>query len=336
MHFESNLVVRIAGKIVNTVHSVKTKFDSTHIGSFCDIIVPLNCVVEYDAPRHTFLTAYTLNLFKSGDPVSVVCNMVTEAGINMGDVEIYNGYIWDFIEGMPTTIRCIDYLPILGHLKDFHFKKITLTSLVTRSLVGTGVELIKPTLDLNLVDITFRSISPWGILDYLKKGLGLNISLSGKQLFVNVASTTLNEVKFSSDRNVYYNQLQKPENVWQGYRVKAWFIRENGMRDSIELGDKEGHCTDVYFYKVAGGTPVHENLAREALIKLRQRKYSGAVGALLYPVVKLYDRIDYTDITYPDKSGKFVCTSLSHSIDDNGILVSMRWAFLLDHLNSVA
>jgi len=336
MHFVAEQRVTIGGKVIDTVHSIKTKYDSTHVGASCEIVVPLNCVIEYQNSGMGFLTAYALDLFKAGDLVTVDAWYIDESGTNMGVVSLFRGYVFDFKMGMPLTIKCIDYLPLLGHNKTISNYTGSLKNLIESILVGTGVSLILPTLDLHLVKWSCKTVSPWGILEYFKKSIGINITLFGDKLYMNVASNTLTSVRFDSRINVYQNDLQIPDAVWQGYKVKAWFIQNNGTRSSLEVGDPEGHCTDVYFYKVAGGEPVYKRLADEALTKLRQRKYSGNVGALLYPVVGLYDKITYTDFRYPEKNGNYVVTSIAHTFDDNGILVSMRWAFLTDFINAVS
>lgn len=332
MHFVAHLKVEIAGQIINTVHSVKTKFDSKHIGSSCDIVVPLNSVISYDDPRNTYLPAIKINpliAFKVGDPVTV-----TAWYDGYPQLVRFQGFVFEFKEGMPCTIKCIDYLPLLGHMQNLHFKSVTLKNLITQILKGTNITLQLPTLDLTLVDLTFRTVSPWGILMYVKKGLGINISLQGNTLYCNVASNTLDEVDFSTGRNIHETGLQQPDTVWQGYKVKAWFVKENGVRDSLEVGDTEGHVTDVYFYRVQADINTYTRLANEALIKIRQRKFSGKIKGYLYPDVKLFDRLSYTDLTYPDKNGNYVLTAYEETFSDEGFHKEMTIAFLVDNLNA--
>lgn len=336
MHFEVDYTVQIGNKFVDTVHSVKTKYDSQHIGSTCDIELPLNCVLQYTDGKKDFLTAYALTTFKPGDKVIINAWYITEAGIVMSTVNLFTGYVFEFKLGFPITVHCIDYLPLLGNLQNITNYTGTMKNLINQVISGSGISLILPTLDLTLVKISFKDMSPWGILDYLKKNIGINISLSGTQLYCNVASNTLDVVKIDSRFNVHKRGLQQPDTVWQGYRVKAWFINNNGTRNSIEVGDATGHVTEVYYYKVQGGLAVYNQLAGEALNKLRQKKFSGNMGGYLYPVVKLFDRIDYSDYRYPEMNGSYVVTEIEHVLDDEGILVNMRWAYLVDFLNQVA
>jgi hypothetical protein len=331
MFFDTKLTVTINGKIINTVHSVKTKYDSKHIGSTCDIVVPLNSQISYKDGSHDFLPSYVLSDFAVGDPVNITAEYPITG---FGPVTIFNGTLFEFKEGTPCTIKCIDYLPLLGHIGNWNWKSVTLQTVVNTILQGTGITPILPMPSMTFVNLTFRLCSPWAALTYIKKNLGLNIALMGNQLYVNVASNTLRKLIYRSDTNIYQCDLQQPDTIWQGFKVKAWFLQPSGERDSLEVGDSDGHLTEVYFYNVSGGLPVYTKLANQALIKIRQRKFSGTVHGYLYPDCQLFDQIQYTDIRYPDRSGNYVLTELSHDISDKGFHRIMTWAFLQDVLNT--
>lgn len=334
MFFNCDLIVTINGKTLNTVHSVKTKYDSKHIGSTCDIVCPLNSIIAYKdiTGSDYFLPTSVLNEFQVGDTVSI---QAAYTNISQPYIAIFNGTVYEFKEGTPTTIKCIDYLPLLGHIQDYHWKSVTLQTLVATILQGTGITPILPIPSMTFTNLTFRQCSPWAVLTYIKKGVGLNISLQGNSLYVNVASNTLNTIVYRTDTNLFNNAgLQQPDTVWQGYKVKAWFLQPNGVRDSIEVGEGDGHLTEVYYYNVSGGLPVWTKLANEALVKVKQRKFSGKVSGYLYPDCQLFDKVQYTDIRYPDRNGSYVITELSHDISEKGFHREMTWAFLLDVLNT--
>lgn len=332
MFFATDLIVSINNQVLETVHSVKTKFDSKHIGSTCDIVCPLNSQIDYADGIHDFLPNQVLNKFKVGDKVNI---KATYTNISEPYVTVFNGTIFEFKEGMPITIKCIDYIKLLGNVKDYRWKSITLQTLVMTILQGTGITPILPIPSMEFTNLTFRQCSPWQILTYIKKNIGLNISLQGDRLYVNVASNTLNKVIYRTDRNLHNNDgLQQPDTVWQGYKVKAWFLQPNGVRDSLEVGEGDGHLTEVYFYNISGGLPAYQKLAAEALVKVKQRKFSGKVRGYLYPDCRLFDQVQYTDLRYPDRNGNYVVTELSHDISDKGFHREMTWAFLLDVLNT--
>lgn len=331
MHFEAKFSVTIGNKLVKTIHSVNTKYDAEHIGASCDIALPLNSTMQYVDGKHDLITAYTLTAFKVGDPVTVIASY-----LGYPDVTIFQGNVFEFKEGMPCTIRCINYLSILGHIQNFT-GTITIKNLITQITKGTGINLMLPTIDLTLNKITFRSMSPWAILEYLKKNIGLNIALlDNSNLYCNVASNTLDTIVYKTDRNILTCELQQPDTVWQGFKVKAYFVKENGTKDSVEIGDTDGHLTEVYFYKIAGGQPTYLKLANQALVRCRQRSFSGSVETLLYPVPKLFDKVEFTNVRYPDQSGNYVVTGIQHSLSDKGFRIKMKWAFLVDFINQVA
>jgi hypothetical protein len=356
MFFNCKISVVIGDKELKTVVSVNTKDESEHIGSECEIVVPLNCRIQYINGKRDFLTEYAKNLFKVGDPV-----IIKASYDGFEQVEIFNGFIFDFIEGTPITIKCLDYLyflnkGIFGNQRILlkknkksttttpsigsSFKSITLQSLCQKLIDFTNatidhettnttpLSLVLPMPDVNLVNITFAMMSPAAVLDWLKKEMGFNISLQGSKLYVNVASNTLATAYYRTDRNVLASDLQRPDAVYKSFKVKAWFVREDGTKDSFEIGDANGTMREVFFYKVKRDLTLYQKLANEALTKVKQQRYSGTIETLLYPAVKLYDQAHYVDIRYPDRSGNYVVTGQEISIDENGYHRKLTLSFL--------
>jgi hypothetical protein len=190
------------------------------------------------------------------------------------------------------------------------------------------LQLMNDVPDLTLVNVTFAMMSPAAILEWLKKEVGFNISLSGNQLYCNVASNTLDTVKYRTDRNVIGCDLQKPHAVFQSYKVKAWFIREDGTRDSFEVGDPNGQMREVFFYRLKRDENLYRKLATEALNKVKQEKYNGSIETLLYPDCALFMKANYVDLRYPDRSANYVITGVDFSLDENGYHRKLKLSFL--------
>jgi hypothetical protein len=356
MFFNGKISVIIGDKELKTVVSVSTKDDSSQIGAECDLVVPLNCRIQYVNGNRDYLTEYAKNLFKVGDPIIIKAQY---EGYDL--VEVFSGFIFDFIEGMPLSIRCLDYLYFLNKgifgnqrllLKKNKksktvavstgaaFKSITLQALCQKVIDFANetidhetdntdpLELILPMPDVELVNITFAMMSPAAILDHLKKEMGFNISLQGNKLYVNVASNTLNTVYYRTDRNVIESDLQKPDAVYKSFKVKAWFIREDGTKDSFEIGDANGTLKEVFFYKIKRDQVLYEQLAREALEKVKQQKYSGNIETLLYPDCRVFDQANYVDLRYPARSANYVITGQEISISENGYHRKLKLSFL--------
>jgi hypothetical protein len=356
MFFNAKISVVIGDKAVQTVVAVDTKNESSEIGSDCSIIVPINCRIQYVNGKRDYLTDYPKNLFKVGDSVTI------KAWYEGYDtVEVFTGFVADFMEGTPLEIRCMDYSYWMNQgtfgskrvlLKKNRkstgthesvgssFKSITLQNLLQQLIDFTNntidataenanhIELLLPVPDLTLVDLTFALMSPAAILAWVKKTIGLNISLQGTQLYCNVASNTLRTIKYRTDRNVLSSDLQKPHSLFQSYKVKAWFIRQDGTRDSFEVGDSNGTMREVFFYRVQRDTVLYRKLAEEALKKIKQEKYNGSIETLLYPDCKLFDQINYIDIRYPDRSGNYVVTGIGFSLTENGYRRKQKLSFL--------
>lgn len=332
MYFHCQLQVLIGGKLLRTVSGIKTRNESTAIGSECDIEVPLNCRIQYVNGKNDFLTGYPQNLFNVGDPVTV-----TASYEGFPNVAVFTGFVTDFLYGMPMRIRCSDYIYNLNQgVITINNETITLKNLITRILQGTGVSLILPVFDLTLLKITFRLMSPAAILEYLKKNIGLNISLQGNQLYVNVASNTRGHVfhrtgpnaNRQSAGNVIVSNLQQPNTIFQNYRVKCWFVNENGTKSSIEVGNTAGRLREQWFYKIPVDAVLYQKLATEALNKVKMEKFTGWIETYLYPDCDLFDLATFTSLRYPATNGDYVITAMNFDFGAHGFHRKIKYAML--------
>src|SRR5579859_7323344 len=107
MYFDANLSVRINGNYLITIVSVKISNDAQKVGTNVDVVVPLNSYIEYQDPStlDVFLTAIRTDTFSSGDKIEIFAWYKDYPVLN-----IFTGYIYDFVLGMPLTIKCLDYV----------------------------------------------------------------------------------------------------------------------------------------------------------------------------------------------------------------------------------
>lgn len=326
MYFDCKLRVTIADKILETVSAVSVDNDSKTLGSNCDLVVPLNSRIQYKNGKHDFLTDQTRNLFKTGDPINVVA---WYEGLH--EVTVFDGFVVDFAEGTPMKIKCSDQVYLLNlSIIDVHYASVTLKALAEKLLAGTGITLATPTIDLTLQDITFKSMTPAAIFQWIKDQIGLNISLTGKSLYINVASNTLNTVELDTTINVIGSDLQKPATLFLKLKLKAWFIRENGTKDSFEVGDENGQLREVFFYKLPQNEANYKKLANEALLKYKQYRYNGTVELLLYPEISLFDQVRYKDFRYPEKNANYVAVGVDYDLAENGFHRKIKLSYLSD------
>ena len=362
MHFNGKISVTINDIELKTVVSIYTKNDSQQIGSDCDIIVPLNCVIQYKNGNKDYLTQQANVAFKTGD--KVVVRAMYEG---MEWIDVFDGYVSDFFMGTPTTIKCVDYiyhfnLGIFGDKRILYkknakskkagvqstgcsFQSIKLKALLNLIIdfVNDTIDnltensehivLFEPVMDMTLENLTFAMMSPAAILEWIKKEMGINISLSGNKLYCNIASNTLSLVEYSTDRNVLTSNLQKPNSTFTKYKVKAWFIREDGTKDSYEIGSEDGQLREVFFYKVIPRTEAnYKKLAEDALVKFKQNRYAGTIETLFYPNCDLFWKAEYKDVRYPEKNGNYTISGNDISIDEKGYHRTLKLAFLSEIL----
>ena len=356
MHFNAHIEITIAGKLLKTIVAFNSKFDGHSIGGECEIIVPLNSRIQYVDGKNDYLTAYSKVLFNVGDSVLVRSKY---EGYDW-NIE-FDGFIYDFKEGTPLTIKCLDYVyffnlgifgskrvllkkntkskksspsvgcsfklislyTLLQHLVDFVNDTIDVTS-----SSANHVELILPIPEMNLENVTFAMMCPSAILEWIKKELGFNISLIGNNLYVNVASNTLDKIEYTTSRNVKSSELQKAGAAFTMYKVKAWFIRNDGTKDSFEVGNSNGQLREVFFYRVKRDAGIYEKMALEALEKVKQMKYNGNISTYLYPFPKLFAKAIYTDKRYPDKNANYVITYIETDISSSGYQRTLKLSFL--------
>ena len=382
---------------IQSVVSIDMHNDGNHIGSSCELVLPLNTRIAYSG-KDQFLMAQPQYLFNTGD--HIVINAKYDGYESYGDsngwVQIFEGFLYDFYETTPLKIKCVDFIywfniGIYG-ADLVTTKKLTKAGNITKGSIkggqgksfvkiefadllqdiidwvnynidtyneenGTsfpGVSLIRPEFSFELVNITFSNMSPAAVLEWLKRELGFNITLIGSQLYANVASFYTNTVKLSTDINVIESNLQSTNltkkhtkqskganSVFLRIKLKAYFEKEDGTKDSLEIGDPNGQSREVYFYKVIKGNLVNYqgsmvpenylNFANEALNKCYQSRYTGMLEMYLYPVCNLFWRVIYNDLRYPERNGDYVVTAINIKIDEHGYHRHLKLAYLTNY-----
>jgi hypothetical protein len=277
----------------------------------------------------------------------VVTKKVTKTGkIKKGSVKGGEGKYFKKIEFADLLQDIIDWTN--GNITNWNTENNTTFPLVT---------LIKPEFSFVLENITFSNMSPAAVLEWLKRELGFNISLTGTQLYANVASFTQNVVRISSDKNVIESNLQSTNLTKRGTRqskgsnsvflrikLKVYFEKEDGTKDSLEIGDPNGQTRECFFYKVAkgklveypkgSGQMVPENylkFANEALLQCFQKRYTGDIETYLYPNCDLFWKVTYSDVRYPERNGDYVITSQNITLDDKGFHRKLKLSFLSNY-----
>lgn len=216
------------------------------------------------------------------------------------------------------------------------------------------ISLIEPIFDMPLVNISFLQMSPAAVLEWFKKEMGFNITLLHNKLYVNIASNTTGTVILQTDTNVILSNLQTTNlqhkrtklakgsnSVFLRIKLKCNIIRNNGTKDSFEVGDPNGQMREIWLYNVKPGVSVpmpndptktipknYLEMANEALLKMHQDRYTGEVELFLYPYCELFWKVTYKDIRYEERNGNYVITLIKHILNENGFHTKIKLAFL--------
>lgn len=197
--------------------------------------------------------------------------------------------------------------------------------------------------DMDLVNISFINMSPAAVLEWFKKELGLNITLLNNVLYANLASFTTGQVILQTDTNVIKSGLQTTNlknfrrksskgsnSIFLRVKLKAYFLQQNGTKDSIEVGDPNGQMREVFFYNVKRDEVLYNKMALEALQKFHQDRYTGEIETYLYPYCELFWKVKYFDVRYPERNGSYVITSIQQILSGEGFHRKLKLAFLDD------
>jgi len=360
MYFNAILSITINGNVLTTVVSVKTTQDASKVGARADVVVPLNSYIQYSDPNTltTYLTEIRSDMFPQGTGINITANYDGYAPIN-----IFTGYIYDFVLGMPLTIKCLDYFFNLGIFGDDqvsttnkagtkitnsgtgkNYKSVQFKDLIQQLITFTNTQidlqnaklgtnsahcvLILPSIDFELVNLTFINMSCAAILEYFKKNLGLNITFYGNQLYVNIASNTTGSITLNTGRNVLKSELQTNLATFQQIRLKCWFVAPNGTRSWIEVGSTDGIQEEIYFYNVTNSGNTYNILSNAALLQSKQHHFHGELELLLYPDCAMFWIVNYTDLRYQEKSGQYYITGIYFELSDKGFHRKIKLAWL--------
>ena len=109
MYLNGHIQVIINGKTLDSVISVETHNDGNHIGSYCEIVLPLNSRIENN---DTIMIAPTRFLFNTGD--HIIVNAKYDGYESLGDngnwQKVFEGFLYDFYETTPIKIKCFDFI----------------------------------------------------------------------------------------------------------------------------------------------------------------------------------------------------------------------------------
>lgn len=328
MYFNGKISVIIEGQALQTVVSISVKNDGNQIGSYCEILVPLVCRMEAIDNKGEFTTKQTTIAFSVGNPIKIMAQYV---GYEWQT--IFEGYIYDFVEGTPTKIKCLDEIYWLNQTTlNLSYKTTTFQQVLKDVLKGTGITVAETKvgeskMDFQMYNLTFPKMSPAAILEYLKKPLGLCMSLHGKSLYCNLPSNTTGVLLLNTSINVIKSDLQKPDAIFHKVHIRRGFNNKDGTIVWFEAGDPNGTIDELKVPYIPEGS-TRQKITDEALVRAKQLRYSGTVETMLYPDCQLFWKVIYIDIRYPKRSGNYTIQGIDIEISDKGYRRKLKLAYL--------
>lgn len=338
-HFIATTYVNVNGRPLTYVDGVKAAHNSTYIGATCEIKVPLQSIIRYDGTggkRPTVVTTLNEVPIAIGDPITVMTQYD-----GYPEIIKFSGFVYDFVEDMPLTIKCMDYMYFLN-ITWFGMGKQSLAfpgnsnlQQVVEAIINgvkeqTGQQIILTPGNVipniyQFVNLSYTNMSATAILDKLRKGLGINITLFGNQLYVNIASNTTATVPLDTRYNVKKSGLQKPDTAFQLYQITAIYTLPNGKKGRIQAGSGINH--DIHLTGQVYNPDNFQQQAQNALTQQKLRHFEGKVTTYLYPDIPLYASVPYNDFRYPDKNGTYICMGTEFATSDHGYENTYMLAF---------
>ena len=316
--------------VLSHVNSIRYKNSFDSIGSTCEIDCPLYVFVSMTDDPEKKIPQPIRSVFKQGDKISVSYEYEGQETIN-----IFNGYIYMFKDGQPSTMICEDERFNLrkGILNKVWNKTVYLseivkyitskTTLITNNTLGVSG-------DVKYDNFSIRNTSPLTALEDIKNNLKIIIAIVQNQIIITYLSIGLKEkYLFASDTNVYEGtEIQQKEGTWSQFTIKVNRIDEKGKKEvfflsnNINKGQTVYETTDVLkgdgqfkqLHTMRVSRKQSEELAKNALLKYQIGEYQGKIVCSIYPNAEILGLAEYKSKTYPNEDGIYFIKAKSITI----------------------
>ena len=200
----------------------------------------------------------------------------------------FDGFIRDVIGGFPTVIKCEDaaFMLRFGTVTQSWPKATPLSSLLQQMCDTANAAFAKYRKDNKLYgNVRIES-------DRARVYCGLGISES--------ESPT---VELDTSVNVIARDIVPSDMMFQNFRVIVRYL-EDGTMKTIEKGAENGLVYDLPFTPGRNAQQMNTT-ALSVLAGLRAQRNKGTITTLLYPLVRLYDYVNFNDTIFKSLSGGY-------------------------------
>lgn len=242
----------------------------------------------------------------------------------------FDGFIRDVIGGFPTIIKCEDASFILkfGTVTKSWPNATKLATLLQemcdtandafgkyRSENGLTAECPTLSHDPKSMNGEFvlkpaTGVSPYDVLDKVIVGMYKlygNTRIDGSKAMLycglGISESDSQTVELDTSVNVIGRDIVPSDMMFQNFRVIVRFLEEGTMK-TIEKGAENGLVYDVPFTP-GGNAQNMNNMALSVLAGLRANRNKGTITTLLYPHVRIYDYVNFTDTIFKSLSGGY-------------------------------
>lgn len=293
--------------------SVEINLSNRDLINTAIITLPASAVLKNENNNDTYKD--TAKIFNRGDAVSI------SLGYDGNNKTEFEGFVSKVDPARPTVIECEDNAFLLRSVNlNKSYQTTTLKTLLSDVVAGTGLKLSEGIPTLNVTKVVLEDTSGLEVLAELKKVYGL-ISYFNRngELYCGLTYTeTFGNVRLKTDVNVIDNKdLTTIDQNDKKVLIKAKVFLPNGTNKTIEVGEKGGETRTIFLYNVASDSEVKE-LAENELKKQQSVKLDGTIETFIQPEILNGDSVQYEDIDYPERNGKYYIDAVNVTFGDGG------------------
>lgn len=268
------------------------------------------------------------SVFKRGDSVEI------KVGYFPALTSRFKGFISKVTPDSPLLLQLEDRMWLLKqkNLTSKSFQKATIKDVVDFAAAGETIEYDNETAVIGGFEIDNKNfVNAVTVFDLLKKNFGFNIYYRDNILQVNGLNSIIaldNPVhKIQFQNNVIDSSLEYIREDDLNIVIKAESIREDNTRILLfgfkQDGDvvvtstpKEGEIRSLIKYDLTKSELEVE--VRRNIDRFIYEGYSGSFTTFLEPEVQHSDRIDLTDLKFPERDGRYLISSVETTFGIDG------------------
>lgn len=279
----------------------------------CTVKIPALMMFK-DENSDNYTKANPTILFKEGQKIEVSC------GYDNNNKTVFKGFIKRINANIPIELECEGYSYQLRNKEAFSksYTSTTVRNILQDLVKNTDIKIHSKVPQITVKKVTFKNASAIDVLEWLKDKLLLHVYFVDELLYAGLAYTnTNNEVVCKIGYNtalatdLKYQQNKKDAEV----KIKI----SSKQSDGTTLSSTSGKGKEIS-KKVVGITnpATLAKIAEKEKERIKNRGYEGSITMFLQPYVAVCDTLVIKSDKYPERNGKYLCTSVSGEFGTSG------------------